>query len=620
MASVINERRSDDRTGARPVRTGRHANTTVVVLFMSLAGLAFSVLQSLVAPALPLLAHDLNTTAGGVSWVVSGYLLSASVLTPILGRLGDMVGKRRTLLVVLAVLALGTLVAAVAPNIGVLIVARVLQGAGGAILPLSIGIARDELPGERVSVTIGLLSALFGIGGGLGIVLAGPIVDHLGWRWLFWLPFAFVVGALIGVLVGVPESPVRTPGRLDLTGAALLAAALMSLLLAITKGSQWGWSSPATVILFVLGAAVLAVLVLVELRVREPLVNMRLMVLRGVWTTNLAGLLFGFAMFGTFLLIPMLLELPSATGYGFGKSVSQAGLLLLPMAGAMLVSGIASGMLNRRFGPKIPLSLGALFLAVGFAAAAIAHASTGQLLVAVIAAGAGVGLAFAAMSNAIIESVPATHTGEATSVNAIMRTIGGSIGTAVVAAVLAANTTPRGLPAESAFTIGFWVCAGVGALSIVAALALADHPRPPRRPRPRRCPGAAIGAVRRSRLAVAHARNLVRYGGMRTDRDWLQFDCALSYGVVEYLRTLAMLAGNRWSATRCIPHGGHQMSLNIAAGLGLGGNESYPGIFQPFGGFPDGTVVEDSHITLKDLPGIGFEGKADLYAVLSTLG
>ena len=603
MASVINERRSDDRTGARPVRTGRHANTTVVVLFMSLAGLAFSVLQSLVAPALPLLAHDLNTTAGGVSWVVSGYLLSASVLTPILGRLGDMVGKRRTLLVVLAVLALGTLVAAVAPNIGVLIVARVLQGAGGAILPLSIGIARDELPGERVSVTIGLLSALFGIGGGLGIVLAGPIVDHLGWRWLFWLPFAFVVGALIGVLVGVPESPVRTPGRLDLTGAALLAAALMSLLLAITKGSQWGWSSPATVILFVLGAAVLAVLVLVELRVREPLVNMRLMVLRGVWTTNLAGLLFGFAMFGTFLLIPMLLELPSATGYGFGKSVSQAGLLLLPMAGAMLVSGIASGMLNRRFGPKIPLSLGALFLAVGFAAAAIAHASTGQLLVAVIAAGAGVGLAFAAMSNAIIESVPATHTGEATSVNAIMRTIGGSIGTAVVAAVLAANITPRGLPAESAFTIGFWVCAGVGALSIVAALALpttrgrrgglapdAALALPPVQSGAAACSGgprAQPGAVRRdahrSRLAAVRLRAQLRTGRVPAD--------------VGHARR-QRLVGHPLHPARRAP--------DVAEHRG-----------RPR---PGRQRVLPRDLPAVRLPGIGFEGKADLYAVLSTLG
>jgi D(-)-tartrate dehydratase len=120
-------------------------------------------------------------------------------------------------------------------------------------------------------------------------------------------------------------------------------------------------------------------------------------------------------------------------------------------------------------------------------------------------------------------------------------------------------------------------------------------------------------------FSMQDARNLIRHGGMRPDRDWLQFDCALSYGLVEYLRTLDMLKTHGWSANRCVPHGGHQMSLNIAAGLGLGGNESYPDLFQPFGGFPDGTRVEDGHVFLPALPGIGFEGKSDLFAVMSAL-
>jgi L-alanine-DL-glutamate epimerase-like enolase superfamily enzyme len=120
-------------------------------------------------------------------------------------------------------------------------------------------------------------------------------------------------------------------------------------------------------------------------------------------------------------------------------------------------------------------------------------------------------------------------------------------------------------------------------------------------------------------FSMQDARNLIRYGGMRADRDWLQFDCALSYGLVEYLRTLAMLKENGWSSTRCIPHGGHQMSLAIAAGLGLGGNESYPDLFQPYGGFPDGVEVKNSIVTLPELPGIGFEGKADLIAEMRAL-
>jgi EmrB/QacA subfamily drug resistance transporter len=459
-------------TSAAPPRTGRHANAALVVSLLSLAGLSFAVLQSLVAPALPAIAADLHSSTSDISWVLTAYLLAASVLTPIVGRLGDMLGKKRVLLVVLVVLGLGTALAGISTTLPVLIAARALQGAAGGILPLSIGIVRDELPREKVGVVVGLLSAVFGIGGGLGIVLAGPIVDNLSWEWLFWFPLVLVVVALVGIAVGVPESPVRAPGRLDLLGAAILSVSLVALLLAISKGREWGWTDGATLGLLVGGAVALLVFVLVEARVAEPLVNMHLMGLRGVWSTNLVGLAFGFVMFGTFLLIPTILELPSATGYGFGKSVSEAGLFLLPTTVAMLVFGPLSGLLDRRFGPKVPLFLGAASVTVAFAMPAVAHGSLWLILVSGAFSGAGIGLAFAAMSNAIIGSVPATHTGEATSVNSIVRTIGGSVGTAVVAAVLAADTTAQGLPTDASFSAGFWVCAGVGVLAVVASLAL----------------------------------------------------------------------------------------------------------------------------------------------------
>ena len=168
----------DDPRRAAP-DPGRGSNSTLLVLYLSLGGLAFAVLQSLVAPALSTIGRALEVSTSDASWVITAYLLSASVLTPILGRLGDMVGKRRVLIGVLVLLAAGTLLAALAPNLVVLIVARALQGAAGAILPLSIGIVRDELPREKVGVTVGLLSAIFGVGAGVGIVAAGPIVEHL---------------------------------------------------------------------------------------------------------------------------------------------------------------------------------------------------------------------------------------------------------------------------------------------------------------------------------------------------------------------------------------------------------------------------------------------------------
>src|SRR5690349_4120403 len=265
MTQTISEPRSP---GSAP-DAGRGGGT-LLVLYLSLGGLAFAVLQSLVAPALGTIGRALDASTGDASWVITAYLLSASVLTPILGRLGDMVGKRRVLIAVLVILAGGTLLAALAPNLGVLIVARALQGAAGGILPLSIGIVRDEMPKEKVGVTVGLLSAIFGVGAGIGIVAAGPIVENLSWHWLFWLPLVLVVVALLGVVFGMKESPVFTPGRLDVAGAGILTVALVSLLLAISKGQAWGWGDTKTIGLLGLGVIALGAFVLFELRTKEP--------------------------------------------------------------------------------------------------------------------------------------------------------------------------------------------------------------------------------------------------------------------------------------------------------------------------------------------------------------
>ena len=466
MSQIIEE----TPTGSIPSSTVRPRSGTLLVLFLSLGGLSFAVLQSLVAPALSTIGKDLDVGTSDVSWILTAYLLSASVLTPIFGRLGDMLGKRRILIVVLSLLFVGTLLAALAPSLGVLIVGRALQGAAGAVLPLSIGIVRDELPRDRVSVTIGLLSAIFGIGAGVGIVAAGPIVEHLSWHWLFWLPLVLIVIALLGAIFGMKESPVRKPGRLDLVGTAVLSVSLVSILLAISEGESWGWDSLKTIGLLVLGAITLVAFVLVELRVKEPLIDVRLFRIRGVWTAHVVALIFGFAMFGTFVLVPTLLQLPAVTGYGFGKDVSEAGLFLLPTVIAMIILGPVAGILVRKVGPKPPMLLGALLVTAAFVLPALAHGESWQILLSGILTGAGIGLALASTSNAIIESVPATQTGEAISANTIARTIGSSIGTAVIAALISSHSTPQGLPTNDAFTIGFWVCAAVAVLAILAAI------------------------------------------------------------------------------------------------------------------------------------------------------
>ncbi|MFE4195853.1 MFS transporter [Paenarthrobacter sp. NPDC056912] len=466
MSSTIERAKSASTPGPEAHRK----RGTAIIAYLSLGGLSFAVLQSLVAPALGTIGKDLGVATSDASWVLTAYLLSASVLTPILGRLGDMVGKRKVLIVVLSLLLVGTVLAALAPNLAVLIIGRVLQGAAGAVMPLSIGIVRDELPKERVSVTIGLLSAIFGIGAGVGIVAAGPIVEALSWHWLFWLPAGLVLIALLGAIFGMPESPVKTPGKLDLLGTGILSVGLVAVLLAISEGQTWGWGDGKTIALLVGGGLALVAFVLVELRVAEPLIDVRLFRNRGVWTAHIVALAFGFAMFGTFVLVPTILQLPSVLGYGFGKTVSEAGIYLLPTVVAMVISGVIAGALIRKVGPKIPMILGAVAVTVAFVIPALGHGEEWHIVVSGILTGIGIGMALAATSNAIVESVPATQTGEAISANTVLRTIGSSIGTAVIAALISSNITPQGAPSDDAFTIGFWVSAGVGVLALLAAL------------------------------------------------------------------------------------------------------------------------------------------------------
>jgi EmrB/QacA subfamily drug resistance transporter len=477
----MSETISQPQTGSvrSTVGHGEHKpNTTLILVYLMLGGLAYAVLQSLVAPALSTIGKDLNASTSNTSWIITAYLLSASVLTPIFGRLGDMLGKRRVLIIVMSLLLVGTLVAALASSLGVLIVARILQGAAGAVLPLSIGIVRDEFPKERVSTMIGLLSGVFGIGAGVGIVAAGPIVQHLNYHFLFWLPLILIVVALAGIIFGMPESPIRKPGRLDLAGTGILTVALVSLLLAVSEGETWGWSDFKTIGLLALGAVALIVFIIVELRVASPLIDVRLFKFRGVWTAHVVALVFGFAMYGTFVLVPTLLQLPAFTGYGFGKTASQSGLFLLPTVLMMIVVSPVSGGLVRRFGAKPPLLIGGIFITAAFVLPALSHAHSWQILLSGILTGAGIGFGLAAASNAIIESVPKEQTGEAISANTVVRTIGSSVGTAVIAALISSHSKvfalPTGsisLPSGDTFTLGFWVCAIVAALAIVTALA-----------------------------------------------------------------------------------------------------------------------------------------------------
>ncbi|HEY6836080.1 MAG TPA: MFS transporter [Gaiellaceae bacterium] len=446
----------------------QHYNVTFALL--ALAATAYALLQSLVAPALLTIQHDLHTTTSGAAWILSAYLLSASVVTPIAGRLGDIHGKKRTLVVVLAVLAAGTALAGLATSIAVMIVARCIQGAGGAIFPLAFAIIRDEFPRERVPHGIALISAILGIGGGLGIVLAGPIVEHFTYHWLFWLPLVAVLAAMVGTIFFVPESPVRTPGRIDPIGALLLSSWLVALLVPVSQGESWGWTSGKTLGLFALAAVLIPVWIWYESRSAAPVVDMRMMRLRGVWTTNLSALVFGFGMYSSFVLVPEFVELPTSTGFGFGASVTQAGFFLVPATVGMLLTGPISGRLSSTVGSKVPLLLGSILSCIAFVMLAATHGSDWEIYTAMFLLGTGIGFAFSSMANLIVEAVPDHQTGIATGMNTIVRTIGGAIGSQVTAGIVTATVVASGLPTETGFTIAFATSAGALALGFFVGL------------------------------------------------------------------------------------------------------------------------------------------------------
>jgi EmrB/QacA subfamily drug resistance transporter len=446
----------------------QHYNVTFALL--AVAAVAYALLQSLVAPALLTIQHDLHTTTTGAAWILTAYLLSASVVTPIAGRLGDMFGKKRAIVVVLLVLAAGTALAGLATTIGVMIVARVIQGAGGAVFPLSFAIIRDEFPRHRIPHGVALISAILGIGGGLGIVLAGPIVQNLSYHWLFWFPLLAVLAATAGIVVFVPESPIRTPGRVDPLGALMLAGWLVALLVPISQGASWGWLSTRTLGFFAVAAVVFPLWIWIESRSTAPLVDMHMMRLRPVWTTNLAALVIGFGMFASFVLVPQFVELPESTGFGFGASVTAAGVFMVPATVGMLFVGPVSGRLSTTVGSKVPLVLGALISCVAFLLLAVAHSSSWEIYLAMLVMGIGIGFAFGSMANLIIESVPPHQTGVATGMNTIVRSIGGAIGSQVSAAIVTATLAADGLPTERGFTIAFVVAAAALAVGVVVAL------------------------------------------------------------------------------------------------------------------------------------------------------
>ncbi|MFC9468372.1 MFS transporter [Streptomyces coelicoflavus] len=477
----------------RTVRTvGPGAVTTVITL----SCVVISLMQTFIVPIIPMLPRLLSTDASNASWAITATLLAAAVVTPIAGRLGDMYGKRRVIVASLVLVVVGSLLCAVSDSLIPVITGRALQGLATGVIPVGISFLRDVLPAERVGGAIALVSAALGVGGAVGLPASAAIVQYADWHVLFWV--AAVLGAICLVLVTtlLRESPNQSPGRFDLLGAAGLAAGLVCLLLAATKGGSWGWTSGPVVGLVLGGLVVLLLWGVYELRVAQPLVDLRVTARRPVLFTNLASLMVGFAMYATSLVLPQLLQSPSATGYGLGQSVLAAGLALAPSGLVMMAFAPLSARITARHGARVTLLTGLCVIGVGYGVGLGLMAEVWQIVVMSMIVSAGVGIAYAASPALIMGSVPVTETASANGINSLMRSIGTSSSSAVMAAMLAGMTMqlgPVSVPTEHGFRMTYVVAMLAAVVGIVFTLLI---PRVRRSTTPDPAPAAAAGVAR----------------------------------------------------------------------------------------------------------------------------
>ena len=427
----------------------------VMTAVLAMATMGYGLLTSLLLPAIPSIQHSLHVSAVAASWLLTAFLLSAAVATPIAGRIGDQRGKARTMVVVLMILALGTLVSALSTTLTVMLIGRVLQGIAGGVFPLACGIMRDQFPAHRVAWGIGIMSAILGLGGAVGIVASGIIVEHLSYHWLFWIPFALAVVSTVATVLYVPESPVQQERGINWLGGLLMAGWLAALLVAVSMAPTWGWGSPAVLTLLGLTVVVAGLWVLSESRSPTPLIDMTMMRNRTVWTTNTASLLLAAGMFGMFFLVPQYTETPPSDGYGFGASVVMSGLYLLPNSVAMLIVAPMTGRLAGRFGSKMLLFSGCVIGAFAYLVLVIAHSEPWNILLASGLLGIAVGLGFASMSNLVIEAVPFEQTSVAAGMNANVRSVGAAIGAAVAVSIIQSTAHAGQPPTEAGYVTAF---------------------------------------------------------------------------------------------------------------------------------------------------------------------
>lgn len=457
----------------------------LLVLALSLGVTTLSLLQSLVVPVLGSIATQLDVSAGAAGWVLTANLLAAAVLTPVLGRLGDLRGERPVILGVLVAVAVGTVLAIVTESLPLLLLARVLQGSSYGLFPLSMSVLRRELPEGRLSVAMSVVSSTLGVGGVVGLVATGLMSgDGADYRGPFWIGLGVTLVALALAAAVLPRRPSSASGRVDWWGALVLGAGLVLLLLPVSQGHTWGWTSPRVLGCLTGSAVVLTGWVFLQRRTAVPLVRPGMLADRRMVVPNLAGLMTGVALFASFLAVLQYVQAPPAiTGYGFGASILQASVIyLLPGGVAGIIAAPFAGRMVGRFGALPTLLAGAGCGVAGFLVLAFLHGRPAYVVIAGLLTQLSVTVAYAALPTLVVHAVREDETGVANAVNSIARSVGQAVGSTVAVTLIAASTdVATGFPRESAFTgVALMGAAATFVVGLVAAAGLAGDRSGPR--------------------------------------------------------------------------------------------------------------------------------------------
>lgn len=458
----------------RPVPDAAGPRPALLVLTLALGVTTLSLTQSLVVPVLGPIGIQLGISAGAAGWVLTANLLAAAVLTPVLGRLGDLRGERPVILGILVTVCAGTVLAAVAPSLPLLLVARILQGASYGLFPLSIAVLRRELPHQRLSVAMSVVSSTLAVGGVVGLVATGLLSgDGTDYRTPFWIGLAFALTALALAWRFLPHRPATAVGRVDWWGALVLGAGLVLVLLPISQAPTWGWRSPGVIGCLVGAALVLAGWVVLQRRLAHPLVRPAMLADRRTVVPNVAGVMVGIALFASFLAVLQYVQSPPGrAGYGFGASVLEASVVYLLPGGLLAIAASpVAGKVVGRFGPLPTLLTAGVWGMGGFVVFALARSAPWAVVLTGVLTQLAITLAFAALPALVVQAVRPAETGVANAVNSIARSVGQALGSTLTVTLLAAGLDPAtGFPRNGAFTQVSLIGAGACAVVVVVAV------------------------------------------------------------------------------------------------------------------------------------------------------